>query len=215
MVLFFPNMIIVIIIIIITSWGEVARVALNVYKTNMQLTGVLSPVEFLIMYIYTGGWAPGFSGTNFAFFLCGKFSPVSAMNKASFQVIVELRGVFMWQNSSPSYRDLCRLYLWTQQCFSKERAVDVKTELIWTGSKNTVCSFLFQVSQIRQVSHSLTLQQEKVTWLVSRLLSIMTLTSLFQTKMADLLPTMHTQPVKPVVPGIWWWKNHAGYFPCE
>ena len=49
--LFFSNMIIIIIIIIIliliTSGGEVARVALNVYTTNMQLTGVLSPVEFI------------------------------------------------------------------------------------------------------------------------------------------------------------------------
>lgn len=175
----------------------------------MQLTGVLSPVQFISTSALVVE-RPVLAGR-----ILPSFSPVSAMNKASFQVIVELRGVFMWQNSSPSYRGLCRLYLWTQQCFSKERAGDVETELIWTGSKNTVCSFLFQVSQIRQVSHSLTLQQEKVTWLVSRLLSIMTLTSLFQTKMADLLPTMHTQPVKPVVPGIWWWKNHAGYFPCE
>ena len=175
----------------------------------MQLTGVLSPVQFISTSALVVE-RPVLAGR-----ILPSFSPVSAMNKASFQVIVELRGVFMWQNSSPSYRDLCRLYLWTQQCFSKERAVDVESELIWTGSKNTFCCFLFQVSQIRQVSHSLTLQQEKVTWLVSRLLSIMTLTSLFQTKMADLLPTMHTQPVKPVVPGIWWWKNHAGYFPCE
>lgn len=183
----------------------------------MQLTGVLSPVQFINTSalvverpVLAGRILPSFYVGNSILLACA-----SAMNKASFQVIVELRGVFMWQNSSPSYRDLCRLYLWTQQCFSKERAVDVETELMWTGSENTFCCFVFQVSQIRQVSHSLTLQQEKVTWLVSRLLSIMTLTSLFQTKMADLPPTMHTQPVKPVVPGIWWWRNHAGYFPCE
>ena len=48
---FFSNMIIIIIIIIIITsggGGEVAREALKVYKTDiMQLTGVLSPVQFM------------------------------------------------------------------------------------------------------------------------------------------------------------------------
>ena len=111
--LFFSNMIIIIIIIItiiITSGEgggiEVARVALNVYKTNiMQLTGVLSPVQFISTSALVVE-RPVLAGR-----ILPSFSPVSAMNKASFQVIVELRGVFMWQNSSPSYRGLCRLYL--------------------------------------------------------------------------------------------------------
>ena len=50
--IFFSNMIIIIIIIIIITsggrGGEVAREALKVYKTDiMQLTGVLSPVQFM------------------------------------------------------------------------------------------------------------------------------------------------------------------------
>ena len=180
----------------------------------MQLTGVLSPVQF----ISTSTLAverPVLAGRILPSFYVGNSVLLARWTRRTFKSSWSCVECSCSSDSSPSYRDLCRLYLWTQQCFSKERAVDVETELIWTGSKNTFCSFLFQVSQIRQVSHSLTLQQEKVTWLVSRLLSIMTLTSLFQTKMADLPPTMLTQPVKPVVPDIWWWKNHAGYFPCE
>ena len=108
----------IIIIVIITSGGggggEVAREALKVYKTDiMQLTGVLSPVQFMSTstlaverLVLAGRILPSFYVGNSILLACA-----SAMNKASFQVIVELRGVFMWQNSSPSYRDLCRLYL--------------------------------------------------------------------------------------------------------
>ena len=63
------------------------------------------------MYIYTGGWGPGFSGTNFAFCLCGKFQPgYSDEPGATFHVIAVTRS---W---SP-------LYMNTITFFSKERVV--------------------------------------------------------------------------------------------
>ena len=70
----------IIIIIIITSGGEVPRVALNVYKTNMQLTSVLSPVEFVSTSTLSAE-RPVLAGRIFPSLCVGNFSPVTAMNK--------------------------------------------------------------------------------------------------------------------------------------
>ena len=76
--------IIIIITIIITSGeggGEVARVALNVYKTNiMQLTGVLSPVQFISTSALVVE-RPVLAGRILPSLCVGNFSPVTAMNK--------------------------------------------------------------------------------------------------------------------------------------